>query len=63
MPINFSWITSLTNKGFLFVSAFSLGKPAVIFNFKINVSERTKFQSQFRFILKDGRNMELVFGK
>ncbi len=59
--INFRGTSSLTNNGFSFIPAFSLGKPAAIFNFNINGGKRFSFEPEFRFALKDGRPWSFIF--
>lgn len=59
--INFRGAASLTNNGFSFIPAFSLGKPAAIFNFNINGGKRFSFEPEFRFALKDGRPWSFIF--
>ena len=59
--INFRGTASLTNNGFSFIPAFSLGKPAAIFNLSINGGNRFSFEPEFRFALKDGRPWSFIF--
>lgn len=59
--INFRGTSSLTNNGFSFIPAFSLGKPAAIFNLNINGGKRFSFDPEFRFALKDGRPWSFIF--
>lgn len=59
--INFRGASSVTNNGFSFIPAFSLGKPAAIFNFNINGGKRFSFEPEFRFALKDGRPWSFIF--
>jgi hypothetical protein len=59
--INFRGAASITNNGFSFIPAFSLGKPAAIFNFNINGGKRFSFEPEFRFALKDGRPWSFIF--
>ena len=57
--INFKSTTSLTNNGFSFIPAFSLGRPAAIFN--LNGGKRFSFEPEFRFALEDGRPWSFIF--
>lgn len=59
--INFRGAVSVTQNGFSFIPAFSLGKPAAIFNFNINGGKRFSFDPEFRFALKDGRPWSFIF--
>ena len=59
--INFRGAASVTQNGFSFIPAFSLGKPAAIFNFNINGGKRFSFEPEFRFALKDGRPWSFIF--
>lgn len=59
--VNFRGVVSVTNNGFSFIPAFSLGKPAAIFNFNINGGKRFSFEPEFRFALKDGRPWSFIF--
>jgi hypothetical protein len=59
--INFRGAGSITQNGFSFIPAFSLGKPAAIFNFNINGGKRFSFDPEFRFALKDGRPWSFIF--
>lgn len=59
--INFRATASITNNGFSFIPAFSLGKPAAIFNLNINGGKRFSFDPEFRFALKDGRPWSFIF--
>lgn len=59
--INFRGTSSITNNGFSFIPAFSLGKPAAIFNFNVNGGKRFSFEPEFRFALKDGRPWSFIF--
>lgn len=59
--INFRGVASVTNNGFSFIPAFSLGKPAAIFNLNINGGKRFSFEPEFRFALKDGRPWSFIF--
>jgi hypothetical protein len=59
--INFRGAGSITKNGFSFIPAFSLGKPAAIFNFNINGGKRFSFDPEFRFALKDGRPWSFIF--
>jgi hypothetical protein len=59
--INFRGTASITNNGFSFIPAFSLGKPAAIFSFNINGGKRFSFDPEFRFALKDGRPWSFIF--
>lgn len=59
--INFRGAASVTNNCFSFIPAFSLGKPAAIFNFNINGGKRFSFEPEFRFALKDGRPWSFIF--
>jgi len=59
--VNFRVAASVTNNGFSFIPAFSLGKPAAIFNFNINGGKRFSFDPEFRFALKDGRPWSFIF--
>jgi hypothetical protein len=59
--INFRGAASVTNNGFSFIPAFSLGKPAAIFNFNINGGKRFSFDPEFRFALQDGRPWSFIF--
>lgn len=59
--INFRGAASVTNNGFSFIPAFSLGKPAAIFNFNINGGKRFSFEPEFRFALQDGRPWSFIF--
>ncbi|MFN8431740.1 MAG: hypothetical protein U0V04_17295 [Spirosomataceae bacterium] len=59
--INFRGAGSVTQNGFSFIPAFSLGKPAAIFNFNINGGKRFSFDPEFRFALKDGRPWSFIF--
>jgi hypothetical protein len=52
---------STTNNGFSFIPAFSLGKPALIFNFNINSGKRLSFEPEFRFSIKDAKPWSFVF--
>lgn len=52
---------SITNNGFSFIPAFSLGKPAAIFNFNIHGGNRLSFDPEFRFSLVDGRPWSFIF--
>src|SRR4051812_6824451 len=49
---------SITNNGIAFVPAFSLGKPAVIFD--MSAGRRLSFDPQFRFAL-DGKPWSFIF--
>jgi hypothetical protein len=53
--INFRAATSVTNNGFSFIPAFSLGKPATIFNLNINGGKRLSFEPEFRFPSLDAK--------
>jgi hypothetical protein len=59
--INFRGTSSVTNNGFSFIPAFSLGKPAAIFSFNINGGKRFSFEPEFRFALKDGRPWSFIW--
>jgi hypothetical protein len=59
--VNFRGAASITNNGFSFIPAFSLGKPATVFNFNINGGKRFSFEPEFRFALKDGRPWSFIF--
>lgn len=59
--INFRGTASVTNNGFSFIPAFSLGKPAAIFGFNINGGKRFSFEPEFRFALQDGRPWSFIF--
>jgi hypothetical protein len=59
--INFRGAANITNNGFSFIPAFSLGKPAAVFNFNINGGKRFSFEPEFRFALKDGRPWSFIF--
>lgn len=59
--INFRASASITNNGFSFIPAFSLGKPAAIFSFNVNGGKRFSFDPEFRFALKDGRPWSFIF--
>ncbi len=59
--INFRGAASVTNNGFSFIPAFSLGKPAAIFNFNINGGKRFSFDPEFRFSLENGRPWSFIF--
>ncbi|MCU0339256.1 MAG: hypothetical protein MUE30_05180, partial [Spirosomaceae bacterium] len=59
--INFKSTTSITNNGFSFIPAFSLGRPAAIFNLNINGGKRFSFEPEFRFALEDGRPWSFIF--
>lgn len=59
--INFKSTTSITNNGFSFIPAFSLGKPAAIFGFNINNGKRMSFDPEFRFNLLDGSPWSFIF--
>ncbi|HLO43373.1 MAG TPA: hypothetical protein VK175_03500 [Leadbetterella sp.] len=59
--INFRASSSITNNGFSFIPAFSLGKPAAIFNLNINDGKRFSFDPEFRFSLQDGRPWSFIF--
>jgi hypothetical protein len=52
---------SITNNGFSFIPAFSLGKPALIFNFNINSGKKLSFEPEFRFSIKDAKPWSFVF--
>jgi hypothetical protein len=59
--VNFKVTGSVTNNGFSFIPAFSLGKPAAIFNLNINGGKRFSFEPEFRFALQDGRPLVIYF--
>lgn len=59
--VNFKVTGSVTNNGFSFIPAFSLGKPAAIFNLNINGGKRFSFEPEFRFALQDGRPWSFIF--
>ncbi len=59
--VNFKATGSITNNGFSFIPAFSLGKPAAIFNLNINGGKRFSFEPEFRFALQDGRPWSFIF--
>jgi hypothetical protein len=59
--IHFRGTSSLTNNGFSFIPAFSLGKPAAIFGFAIHGGKRFSFEPEFRFALQDGRPWSFIF--
>lgn len=59
--VNFRATGSVTNNGFSFIPAFSLGKPAAIFNLNINGGKRFSFEPEFRFALQDGRPWSFIF--
>ena len=59
--VNFRATASITNNGFSFIPAFSLGKPAAIFNLNINGGNRFSFEPEFRFALQDGRPWSFIF--
>lgn len=59
--VNFKATGSITNNGFSFIPAFSLGKPAAIFNLNINGGKRFSFEPEFRFSLQDGRPWSFIF--
>jgi hypothetical protein len=59
--VNFRGSASVTNNGFSFIPAFSLGKPAAIFNFNINGGKRFSFEPEFRFALKNARPWSFIF--
>jgi hypothetical protein len=59
--INFRSSISVTNNGFSFIPAFSLGKPALIFNFNVNAGKRLSFEPEFRFSLLDAKPWSFIF--
>ncbi len=59
--INFRGSANITNNGFSFIPAFSLGKPAAIFSFNVNGGKKFSFEPEFRFALKDGRPWSFIF--
>jgi hypothetical protein len=59
--INFRSSISVTNNGFSFIPAFSLGKPAVIANFTVNAGKRLSFEPEFRFSLLDAKPWSFIF--
>ncbi|QXD14234.1 hypothetical protein GQ464_012330 [Rhodocaloribacter litoris] len=50
---------SVTNKGISFVPAFSLGRPAVVFNG--SAGRRLRFEPELRFALEDGTPWSFLF--
>ena len=58
-PFTFSGAASLTTKGISFIPAFSLGKPAAIFDLSMGAG-RFRFEPQFRFAL-DGKPWGFIF--
>lgn len=59
--LNFRGSASLSNNGFSFVPAFSLGKPAAIFSFNVNTGRRLSFEPEFRFSLLDAKPWSFIF--
>jgi hypothetical protein len=59
--LNVKGTTSVTNNGFSFIPAFSLGKPALIFNFNVNSGKKLSFEPEFRFSLLDAKPWSFVF--
>lgn len=59
--LNFRMNASVTNNGFSFIPAFSLGKPAAIFNFNVNNGKRFSFEPEFRFSLLDAKPWSFIF--
>jgi hypothetical protein len=58
--INLKGSVGVTNNGFSFIPTFSLGKPAVLFNFNVNGGKRFSFEPQFYFSL-EGKPWSFVF--
>jgi len=58
-PFTFSGAASLTTKGISFIPAFSLGKPAAIFDLSMGAG-RFRFEPQFRFAL-NGKPWGFIF--
>lgn len=58
MPSHFNGAITATNNGISFIPTFSLGKPAVIFDF--SVGKRLSFDPQFRFAL-EGKPWSFLF--
>jgi hypothetical protein len=50
LPSHFNGAITVTNNGISFIPTFSLGKPAVIFDF--SVGQRLSFDPQLRFALE-----------
>lgn len=58
LPSHFNGAITATNNGISFIPTFSLGKPAVIFDFSIG--KRLSFDPQFRFAL-EGKPWSFLF--
>ena len=57
---NFSGAASITNNGFSFIPAFTLGKPAAVVNLYVGGGKRFSFEPEFRYSLS-GKPWSFIF--